>query len=62
MNMVQTIITLLIVAAAVLLAARRLIRTLRSKNSCSCNCSQCPIKKGECHCPNSKTLPDIRME
>lgn len=60
--MVQTIIALVIVGAAVGFAVRRLMRTLRNKKGCSCGCSNCPMKKGECHCHSEIGLPDIHLD
>ena len=48
----QTIIVILIVAAALFFAVRRLVRTLRSKDkdgcSCGCSCEGCPLKGDKC--------------
>ncbi len=47
--MTQTIITIVIVTAAVGWAVWRLVRTLRSRGGC--NCRQCPHSgKPGCHC------------
>ena len=60
--MVQTIIALTIVAAAVGFAVRGLVRTLKHKDGCSCGCSQCPARNKACHCPDSIKLPEIKTE
>ncbi len=60
--MLQTIITLLIVAAAVGFAVRGLVRTLRNKKGCSCGCSNCPMKNSECHCHREIDLPEIHLD
>ena len=46
----QTIIVILIVAAALFCAVRRLVRTLRGKNKggCGCGCDGCPMKGDKC--------------
>lgn len=44
--MIQKVIVLLIVAAAVFFAVRRLARTVKKKD-CGCGCSGCPYK-GTC--------------
>ncbi|MBR4773323.1 MAG: FeoB-associated Cys-rich membrane protein [Bacteroidales bacterium] len=47
--MTQTIIVILIVAAAVFFAVRRLLRTVKRKDGgCGCGCSGCPYR-GECN-------------
>jgi len=48
--MLQTVIALLIVAAAVGFAVRGLVRTFRSKKGCSCGCTGCPCSgpHGKC--------------
>ena len=45
--MTQTIIVLLIVAATVFFAVRRVVHTVRRKGGgCGCGCSDCPYKGG----------------
>ena len=60
--MVQIIITLTIVAAAVGFAARGLFRTLKGKSGCPGGCSNCPARGRECHCNNSQSFPDIHLD
>lgn len=60
--MLQTVIALLIVAAAVGFAVRGLVRTLRGKSGCSCGCSHCPAGGKTCHCPDKLQLPDIHLD
>ena len=62
MIMIQTIIALAIVAAAVGFAVRGLVRTLKGKKSCSCGCSHCPAGGKTCHCPDRLHLPDIHLD
>ena len=62
MIMLQTIIALAIVAAAVGFAVRGLVRTLKHKGGCSCGCSNCPAQGKGCHCSDSTQLPDIRID
>ncbi|MCR5822765.1 MAG: FeoB-associated Cys-rich membrane protein [Bacteroidales bacterium] len=40
--MVQTIIVVLVVTAALFFAVRGLIRTFRGRGGCGCGCSKCP--------------------
>ncbi|MBO4589321.1 MAG: FeoB-associated Cys-rich membrane protein [Bacteroidales bacterium] len=42
--MLQTIIVILIVVTAVVFAVRGLVRTIKGKRSCNCNCDNCPNK------------------
>ncbi|MBR1834335.1 MAG: FeoB-associated Cys-rich membrane protein [Bacteroidales bacterium] len=60
--MLQTIITLLIVAAAVGFAVRGLVRTLKGKGHCSCGCDHCPAGGKTCHCQDRLHLPDIHLD
>ena len=56
--MMQTLIVILIVAAALFFAVRRLVRTLRGKGGCPGGCQGCPRNGGhECHC-GAPRLPD----
>ena len=48
--MIQTIIVTAIVAAAVFLTARRIVRTVRGKEGCGCGCANCPKGGKECRC------------
>ena len=58
--MIQTVIVILLVAAAVGYALYRLVRTLRGKGGCAGGCDGCPMKGGgECHC--TPKLPDIKV-
>ena len=58
--MIQTVIVILVVAAAVFFAVRRLVRTLRNKGGCACGCTECPHGGGKCHCADSgPKLPEI---
>ena len=58
--MIQTLIVILLVAAAVFFAVRRLVRTLRGKGGCPGGCDHCPMKGGDgCHC--TPRLPDIKV-
>ena len=38
----EIILVAIIVAVAVFFAARRLLRTLKGKDSCNCGCQNCP--------------------
>ena len=60
--MAQTIIAILIVAAAAGFAVRRLFRTLKGKGGCPGGCSNCPARGGECHCNDSQPFPDIHLD
>lgn len=56
--MIQTILVILLVTAALFFAVQRLLRILRGKGGCPGGCDHCPMKDGgECHCTN--TFPDI---
>ena len=61
--MVQTVIALVIVAAAVVMAVVRIVRTMRGKGGCGCGCDHCPESGGrECHCHDAEhKLPDIKL-
>jgi len=59
--MIQNVIVGLIIAAAVVFAVWRLVRTVKGKGSCGCD--GCPYAGDkECHCNNSQPkLPDIKL-
>ncbi|MCR4660150.1 MAG: FeoB-associated Cys-rich membrane protein [Bacteroidales bacterium] len=59
-NTAQTIIVIVIVTVATVLAGWRIVRNLRNKGGCGCNCSGCPYGGNKCHCSeNTPTLPDV---
>ena len=49
----QTVLVVLIVAAAGFFAVRRLLHTLRGKSGCPGGCEHCPLKGGG-ECPGRK--------
>lgn len=58
--MTQTIIALLIVAAAVAFTVCRVVRLGKGKSGCGCGCKDCPMKgRTDCTCNTSVNLPDI---
>ena len=60
--MIQTVITLLIVAGALAFAVWRVVKLSRGKGGC--NCSGCPYSgKKECHCgDNGIHLPEVNPD
>lgn len=58
--MTQTIIALLIVAAAVIFVVHRVVRLGKGKGGGGCGCKDCPMKgRTDCTCNTSVNLPDI---
>ena len=52
--MTQTIIVAVMITLAIILTVRRLLRSLRGKGDCGCDCDHCPYSGGECHCDGKK--------
>ncbi len=61
--MTQTVIVILIVAAALFFAVRRLVRTIRGKGTCNCGCNRCPHGGNECRCHSAGVhLPEVHLD
>lgn len=58
--MVQKIIVILIVVGAVAFAIRALVRSIKGKSSCGCDCCNCPKSKSSRCSSDSRKSSDSR--